>query len=123
MGRDGPTLYESLSYPREPLGGAMTVPGLDCEDLEREIRDLERDIAQLRQILNDEPDLSPGTVAHIHQQVFEKGRKLASVRSELENCRSEFTVVGVEATQGTQYFSINGQGSGRGADNAVPLAA
>jgi hypothetical protein len=36
---------------------------------------------------------------------------------------ADLSIVGVEKTQGIQYFSINGQGSGYAPDNSVPLVA
>ena len=96
------------------------MPGRDCEAIEQQIRALETHLAALQRIL-EEPDLSGGTIARLHQQIFETGQELVAARAALENCRSPFVVVGVERTQGIQFFSINDQGSGFGADNSVPL--
>ena len=95
----------------------------ECEDLERQIHDLERHLVLLHRILDNEPDLSGGTVARLRRQIFETEQELLAGRAELENCRSKFVVVGIERTQGIQYFSLNSQGSGFGADNSVPLIA
>ncbi|TDO34743.1 hypothetical protein EV643_126103 [Kribbella sp. VKM Ac-2527] len=77
----------------------------------------------LQRILDSEPDLSPSQIAHIQQQLYQDRNTLARLRQELVLCLSDITIVGVEKTQGIQFFSINGQGSGYAPDNSVPLIA
>jgi hypothetical protein len=101
----------------------MPGPTRNCTDLENLVRNLQQRIAVLQRTLDEEPDLSGGTIAYAHQQIYEAHLELAIARSNLLNCLSEFTIAGIETTQCTQYFSINGQGSGRGDDNSVPLVA
>ena len=46
------------------------------------------------------------------------------MRSHIHECQTApLTIVGVELTQGTQYFLLNGRGSGFAADNSVPLVS
>jgi hypothetical protein len=92
-----------------------------CAQLADRIADLTRQVARLREILDTEPDLSPGTIQRIQQQIFEAQTTINRLNHELILCRSDLTIVGVEMTQGIQFFSINGQGSGSAPDNSVPL--
>ena len=101
----------------------MAMDDAACAQLERRIADLERHVARLQEILDTEPDLSGGTVQNIRRQIREANNTLAELRHELILCRSDITIVGVEQTQGTQFFAFNGQGSEAAPDNSVPLIA
>jgi hypothetical protein len=92
-----------------------------CAQLADRITDLNRQVARLREILDTEPDLSAGTRQRIQRQIFETQTTINRLTQELILCRSDLTIVGVEMTQGIQFFSINGQGSGSEPDNSVPL--
>jgi hypothetical protein len=94
-----------------------------CAQIANRIADLERNIDLLEQILDLEPDLSQSQIAHIQEQLYQDRTTLIELRQELVLCRSDITIVGVEQTQGIQFFSFNGQGSGYLPDNSVPLIA
>jgi hypothetical protein len=94
----------------------------ECAQLADEIIVLERRIARL-QILLTEPDMSSGTIQRIRKQIFEAETRLGALKRQLEVCRSTVFIMGVEKTQGIQFFNFNGQGSGNAPDNSVPLVA
>jgi hypothetical protein len=94
-----------------------------CAQLADRIADLERHVDVLQRILDSEPDLSPAQRGRIRQQIGQTQSTIATLEYELVLCRSNITIVGVEKTQGIQFFSINGQGSGNAPDNSVPLIA
>ena len=84
-----------------------------CQDLERQITDLERYVGMLQS--------TPLGAGVNSLQIAQIENIIASLKNELLG--PELAIVGVEQTQATQYFSINGQGSGYAPDNSVPLIA
>jgi hypothetical protein len=105
------------------VGGPMAEENPICQQLADQIADLTSDVAALQEILDTEHDLSAGTVQRIQRTIWEKQATINRLNRELILCRSDLTIVGVEITQGIQFFSINGQGSGNAPDNSVPLVA
>src|SRR5262249_27844575 len=79
-----------------------------------------------QQILND-PDVPARVKGPIRQDIRRLQGEVDSLRRELQQCRtrlnSNLAIIGVERTQATQYFFINGQGSGFAGDNSVGLVA
>lgn len=94
-----------------------------CTRLAEQIAGLSRSVDRLRWILDNEPDLSGGTRQRVGRQIWESEAAINELNHELELCRSDLTVVGVEMTQAIQFFDINGQGSRAAPDNSVPLVA
>jgi hypothetical protein len=93
-----------------------------CTALEIQVAELERDLLRLEELAN-EPDLGVSQRQRLFRLIHDTQLTLTSARRELVDCRADLTVVGVERTQGIQYFLINGQGSGYAANNSVPLIA
>jgi hypothetical protein len=94
-----------------------------CRGLQDQLRGLEQQIEMLRDDLED-PELTPAQKGLIRQQIQQLRERVAVVREQLRDCQTApLTIEGVELTQGTQFFRINGQGSGMAADNSVPLVS
>jgi hypothetical protein len=93
-----------------------------CRDLADRLADLEEQVEWLEDLLTD-PELTPQQRASIRSQITRTRETIASVRDQLAECRASLSIRGVELTQGIQYFSFNGQGSGVAPDNSVPLIA
>jgi hypothetical protein len=64
---------------------------------------------------------SPG--AHSIVAVAEGGAWTAQASTTIDAVIPRLTIVGIERTQSIQFFMFNGQGSGAGTDNSVPLIA
>ena len=101
----------------------MQIPEQSCDHLEQALAALERRQARLQEILDTEPDLGASQRLRLRRQLWEIENEIIATRTQLQLCQADFTVVGIELTQGTQYFSITGQGSGFGPDNSIPLIA
>jgi hypothetical protein len=99
------------------LGG----PG-SCTALEAQLASLEQELQHLQRI-QPEPDWTEYQRQQHARRLYETQTAILQTTEELQDCRSDLTIVGVERTQGIQYFSFNGQGSGYAADNSVPLIA
>jgi hypothetical protein len=93
-----------------------------CGQIADRIAGLEQQVEFLEDLLAD-PELTPAQRGSIRQQIRGARSTIAGLKEQLAECRSDITIVGIEKTQGTQFFSINGQGSGNAPDNSVPLIA
>jgi hypothetical protein len=94
-----------------------------CRGLPEQVALLEAQI-EVKEGLLEDPELTPVQRGQIRQQIRQLRDQLAAVREQIEECRTApLTIVGVELTQGTQYFRLNGRGSGFAADNSVPLVS
>jgi len=94
-----------------------------CAAIPGKIADLQQQIEVLEELLDD-PELTPQQKASVRQQIKQRRTQIAALKEQLAECqKAEITILGVEKTQGTQYFLINGQGSGYAPDNSVPLVA
>jgi hypothetical protein len=100
----------------------VSTKALSCKELADRLADLEQQVEYLEEDLED-PELTPAQRGSIRRQIRETREKIAAVKDQLEECRKALVIVGVERTQGIQYFLINGQGSGYAPDNSLPLIA
>jgi hypothetical protein len=96
---------------------------LGCKDIQDELKRLEAQVGFLKELLDD-PELTPQQKGQIRAQIRAIGVEIAGAKDRLREClSSKLTIAGVELTQATQYFDINGQGSGFDQDNSVPLVS
>jgi|SRR5450631_2376446 hypothetical protein len=95
-----------------------------CADVMKSLAEVERTIKEFEELL-DEPELTP-------QQRWQVQAKLAAARArrpgllqepETLGCPPPLEVHAIERTQATQFFLINGKGSGAAPDNSVPRLA
>lgn len=94
---------------------------LVCKDLQDQLNKLEAQVEFLNDLLED-PELTPRQKGEIRGQIREANLQIALIQDRLHDCVSfKLTIVGVELTQATQFFDVNGQGSGFAPDNSVPL--
>jgi hypothetical protein len=95
-----------------------------CRQISYRIGDLEHHVDLLQGILDDpKSDLTPTQVRNLRRQIAEATNTINELRQQLVLCSFDITIAGVEKTQGTQFFSFNGQGGGNAPDNSVPLIA
>ena len=99
----------------------MEIPRRSCDHFEQELADLERNVAALQRILDEEPDLGVSERTRLQQQIWQAGFDIRAVQKQLDQCLSDLYVIGVEYTQETQYFSATDQGTRLAPDNSVPL--
>lgn len=93
-----------------------------CEGIEGQIAAVEHRIDRLREQLED-PELNESQRRRIRKLIAEAEDELFEFQEALRRCRAPLSIVGVERTQGTQFFGINGQGSQAERDNSVPIFA
>ena len=116
-------IAEFVSNDRSPLVRPSITPIGRCTDIEVQIAQLEQNLFALQRILDDEPDLGISERQRLLRRISDTQRAITAANKELLDCISDLTIVGVELTQGIQYFLINGQGSGYAPNNSVPLIA
>lgn len=93
-----------------------------CQVLQDRIDVLTDQVDALEE-MHQQPGLTPSERAEIIRQIDGIRAQIAVLQAQLTECLSQLSVHGVELTQGIQFFLINGQGSGAGADNSMPLIA
>jgi hypothetical protein len=99
----------------------MATQDLVCKDLQDQLDELEQGVEVLEDLLED-PELTPAQRGAIRRQIREARDRIVLVRARLEECLTAgLRIAGVERTQATQFFFINGQGSDSAPDNSVPL--
>jgi hypothetical protein len=111
-----------IGVDRSELRQSLLGPTRGCTGFEIQIAQLQGHLRVLERDFS-EPDLGVSERQRLLGLICETQTTINSVNDELTDCGSDLTIVGVERTQGIQYFSFNGQGSGYATDNNVPLIA